>query len=222
MKSIFCSTVLFNSLKLTHFSCKYSSSVCLHYFQWKTSSKSDRQEGSEPISKLNLNLFMFSLCLFVLVPMYSFSWNGYFLSLVFIFLCLKRAILFLLILHFYNLMKQVVLFIFHEERKYFWIILFCTFSSSNSLICLYAHFIGGRAFFVVLQWNGEKVPICSLLFPTSTVFRCKFAFTLPAKTSNHSWNLEWFNLKSSLNHVKGRRKTPTDFCCFRNIISLCY
>lgn len=90
----------------------------MHYFQWKTFSKSDRQEGSEPISKLNLNLFMFSLCIFVLVPKYSFSSNGYFLSLVFIsLLCLKTAILFLLIFHLSNLMKQVLLSIFHEEKK---------------------------------------------------------------------------------------------------------
>lgn len=104
--------------KCTHFSYKYWSSFCLHYFQWKTFSKSDRQEGSEPICKLNLNLFMFSLCIFVLVPKCSFSSNGCFLSLEFIFLlCLKTAILFLLILHFSNLMKQVFLFIFHEEKK---------------------------------------------------------------------------------------------------------
>lgn len=160
MKSISCSTMLFISFKkLIHFSYKHWSSFFLHYFQWKTFSKSDRQEGSEPISKLNLNLFMFSLCIFVLVPKYSFSSNGYFLSLVFIsLLCLKTAILFLLILHFSNLMKQVLLFIFHEEKKTFWIILFCTFLSSNSLIHLYAHFIGDREiFFVVLQKNGEKV-----------------------------------------------------------------
>lgn len=106
--------------KCTHFSYKYWSSFCLHYFQWKTFSKSDRQEGSEPICKLNLNLFMFSLCIFVLVPKCPFSSNGCFLSLEFIFLlCLKTAILFLLILHFSNLMKQVLLFIFHEEKKYF-------------------------------------------------------------------------------------------------------
>lgn len=63
---------------------------------------------------------MFSLCLFVLVPMYSFSSNGYFLSLMFIsLLCLKTAILILFILPFSNLMKQVLLFIFHEEKKSF-------------------------------------------------------------------------------------------------------
>lgn len=130
---------------------------------------------------------MFSLCIFVLVPKCCFSSNGCFLSLEFIFLlCLKTAILFLLILHFSNLMKQVLLFIFHEEKNTFWIILFCTFSSSNSLTHLYAHFIGDRAFFVALQQKEEKVLICSPLFPTSTVFRCKFIFTLPAETSNHS------------------------------------
>lgn len=130
---------------------------------------------------------MFSLCIFVLVPKYSFSSNGFFLSLVFIsLLCLKTAILFLLILHFSNLMKQVLLFIFHGEKNLSWIILFCSFSSSNSLIHVYAHFIGDRAFFVVLQQNGEKVLICSPLFPTCSAFRCKFAFTLPAEIGNHS------------------------------------
>lgn len=130
---------------------------------------------------------MFSLCIFVPLPKYSFSSNCYFLSLVFIsLLCLKRAILFHLILHFSNLMKQALLFIFHEEKNLFWISLFCTFSSSNSLIHLYAHFIGDRVFFVVFQQNGETVLKCSPLFPTSTVLRCKFAFTLPAETSNRS------------------------------------
>lgn len=159
---------------------------------------------------------MFSLCPFVLVPTFSFSSSGYFLSLVFIFLCLKTAILFLLILCFSHLTKQALLFIFHEEKVFRGSSFAVPFPFQiHWSIMMIEHF-----FHRPLGSRMGKVLLCSPLLPSSTVFTLKLAFSLPAKITNCIWNLEWFQLKSSLNHVKGHSKTPTDFCCFRNIISL--
>lgn len=110
------------------------------------------------------------------------------------------------------------------EKQPLWIILCCTFFSSISLIHLYTHLNSDRAFFCcpLSSRMGRKFLYALPYFPPLLSSGRSWPLVCLQKITNCIWNLELFQLKSSLNLVKGHRKTPTDFCCFRNIISLSY